>query len=42
LVGSGIRVLSIRTRHIVSLAGLPDLYRDPFDAFWSRKLWPKA
>jgi PIN domain nuclease of toxin-antitoxin system len=31
VVRSGIRVLSIRTRHIVSLAGLPDLHRDPFD-----------
>jgi PIN domain nuclease of toxin-antitoxin system len=28
---SGIRVLAIRTRHIVSLAGLPDLHKDPFD-----------
>jgi PIN domain nuclease of toxin-antitoxin system len=31
VVRSGIRVLAIRTRHIVSLAGLPDLHKDPFD-----------
>jgi PIN domain nuclease of toxin-antitoxin system len=31
VVGSGIRVLSIRVRHIVSLAGLPNLHKDPFD-----------
>jgi PIN domain nuclease of toxin-antitoxin system len=31
VIGSGIRVLAIRTRHIVSLAGLPDLHKDPFD-----------
>ena len=31
VVRSGIRVLSIRTRHIVSLAGLPDFHKDPFD-----------
>jgi PIN domain nuclease of toxin-antitoxin system len=31
VVRSGIRVLSIRTRHIVSLAKLPDLHKDPFD-----------
>lgn len=31
VVRSGIRVLAIRTRHIVSLAALPDLHKDPFD-----------
>ena len=31
VVGSCTRVLAIRTRHIVSLAGLPDLHKDPFD-----------
>jgi PIN domain nuclease of toxin-antitoxin system len=31
VVRSGIGVLAIRTRHIVSLAGLPDLHKDPFD-----------
>ena len=31
VVCSGLRVLAIRTRHIVSLAGLPDLHKDPFD-----------
>jgi PIN domain nuclease of toxin-antitoxin system len=31
VVRSGIRVLAIRTPHIVTLAGLPDLHKDPFD-----------
>jgi PIN domain nuclease of toxin-antitoxin system len=31
VVRSGIRVLSIRTRHIAALATLPDLHKDPFD-----------
>ncbi len=31
VAGSGIRVLAIRTRHIVTLAGLPDHHTDPFD-----------
>jgi PIN domain nuclease of toxin-antitoxin system len=31
VVRSTIRVLGIRTRHIVSLARLPDLHKDPFD-----------
>ena len=31
VVRSGIRVLSIRTRHIAALAALPDLHKDPFD-----------
>ena len=31
VVRSGIGVLAIRTRHIVSLAALPDLHKDPFD-----------
>lgn len=31
VVHSGIGVLSIRTRHIISLAGLPDVHKDPFD-----------
>ncbi|HYZ74462.1 MAG TPA: hypothetical protein VE641_15400, partial [Chthoniobacterales bacterium] len=29
VVRSGIRVLAIRTAHIVALAGLPDLHKDP-------------
>ena len=31
VIRSGIRILPIRTRDIVSLAGLPDLHKDPFD-----------
>jgi len=31
VVGSGIPVLAIRTRHIVALGGLPEHHKDPFD-----------
>jgi PIN domain nuclease of toxin-antitoxin system len=31
VLGSGIRVLAIRTSHIQALARLPDLHEDPFD-----------
>lgn len=31
VVGSGIRVLAIQTRHIVEMANLPDFHKDPFD-----------
>ncbi|HBY63300.1 MAG TPA: hypothetical protein DEH78_26050 [Solibacterales bacterium] len=31
VAGSGIPVLPIRTRHIVSLARLPEHHEDPFD-----------
>lgn len=31
VVRQGIRALAIRTPHIIALAGLPDLHKDPFD-----------